>query len=138
MSIHARSHLCLYTGAGIAAQGPGSSSAAAEALRVIRAAKLHRHGPPAQGPALIQAPASRYICRIHTGCQACLHWQHICLTDFCLLCHSKRLTHVEFTWGRHVVLCRLYAPEQNDAVRQHMQQMDAQIRQKVQQLQQRL
>ncbi|DBB07257.1 TPA: hypothetical protein ACH3X1_011818 [Trebouxia sp. C0004] len=78
-------------GAGIPAQGPGSSSAAAEALRVIRAAKLHRHGPPARGPALIQAPASR-----------------------------------------------LYAPEQNDAVRQHMQQMDAQIRQKVHQLQQHL
>ncbi|KAA6428857.1 MAG: hypothetical protein FRX49_00967 [Trebouxia sp. A1-2] len=78
-------------GAGMSAQGPGSSSAAAEALRVIRAAKLHRHGPPAKGPALIQAPASR-----------------------------------------------LYAPEQSDAVRQHMQQMDAQIRQKVRQLQQHL
>ncbi len=51
---------------------------------------------------------------------------------------QQRLTHLEFSWGKHVVLCRLYAPEQNDAVRQHMQQMDAQIRQKVHQLQQHL
>lgn len=34
-----------------AGMASGAGSTAAEALRVIRAAKLHRHGPAAQSPA---------------------------------------------------------------------------------------
>lgn len=40
-----------------AGMASGAGSTAAEALRVIRAAKLHRHGPAAQSSALPPAPA---------------------------------------------------------------------------------
>ena len=45
----------------------GAGSTAAEALRVIRAAKLHRHGPPTPAP----APVTRWALQWQSSLSGC-------------------------------------------------------------------